>query len=84
MNALREIATAQNGMISIVVPKEYKQKRFEVIAIPIDEKDETTALKNKMAAFLKTLPTTKPAIDDAIIFDEIKAIRKQRYARNQH
>ena len=84
MNALREIVTAQNGRISILIPREFKQKRFEVIVIPIDDLDEKMALKNKMTAFLETLPKTEPAIDDAMILDEIKEIRKQRYERNQH
>ncbi len=84
MNALREITTAQNGRISIIIPKEFKQKKFEVIVIPIDDIDEKMALKNKMTAFLKTLPTIEPDIDESMIMDEIKLIRKIRYDRNQH
>ena len=84
MDALREITTAQNGRISIIIPKKFKQKRFEVIVIPIDDIDEKMALKNKMTAFLKTLPTTEPDIDNSIVLDEIKLIRKKRYDRNQN
>ena len=81
MNALRQIVTPSNGQLLIDIPKEYQQKRFEVIVLPIDETTEQDILKDKMAAFLNTLPSTEPNITDAEILAEIKAVRKERYAR---
>ncbi|MBB3837208.1 hypothetical protein FHS57_001202 [Runella defluvii] len=81
MNALRQILTPSNGQLLIDIPKEYQQKRFEVIVLPIDETTEQDILKAKMTAFLNTLPTTEPTITEAEILAEIKAVRKERYER---
>ncbi len=40
MNALRQIVSPQNGRIWIDLPKEFSQKRFEVIVLPVEEPDE--------------------------------------------
>ena len=81
MNAIRQIVSPQNGRISIDLPNEFTQKRFEVIVLPIDETTEQDILKAKMTAFLNTLPTTEPTITEAEILAEIKAVRKERYER---
>lgn len=81
MNAIRQIAVSLNGQILIDIPKEYKQKRFEVIILPIEETIEQDILKAKMNAFLNTLPTSEPNISDADILAEIKAIRHERFER---
>ncbi len=39
MNALRQIVSPQNGRLWIDLPKEFSQKRFEVIVLPVDEPD---------------------------------------------
>ena len=41
MNAIRQIVIPQNGRIWIDVPKEFFQKRVEVIVFPVDEPDPT-------------------------------------------
>lgn len=84
MNALREIISPKNGRLSIVIPKNFNQKRFEVIVIPIEDNEPTTFIKSQMDAFLKTLPNAEPQIDNDLILNEIKEIRQKRYERNQH
>lgn len=49
MNALRQILTPSNGQLLIDIPKEYQQKRFEVIVFPIDEPAEKDSKKLAMA-----------------------------------
>ena len=44
MNAIRQIVSPQNGRIWIDVPKEFAQKRFQVIVLPIEETDEPSLL----------------------------------------
>ena len=36
MNALRQIVVPQNGRLWIDVPKEFSQKRVEVIVLPVE------------------------------------------------
>jgi hypothetical protein len=48
MNALREIVSSKNGRISMRLPKQYTQQRFEVIVIPIEEKVFQDALSKTM------------------------------------
>lgn len=79
MNALRQIVSPQNGRLLIEIPKEYPQKRFEVIILPIDDTDTKTQLKTKMAAFLATLPADEPELSEADIIAEIKSVRTARY-----
>lgn len=81
MNALRQIVSPQNGRLWIDLPKEYQQKRYEVIVLPIDEPSEKEQLQLKMTQFLDTLPADEPALTDAEIMAEIKAVRATRYAR---
>ena len=40
MNAIRQIVSPQNGRIWIDVPKEFAQKRVEVVFWPVEEPDE--------------------------------------------
>jgi hypothetical protein len=54
INALRQIVTTKNGVVSIRIPKEYTQKRFELIVLPIDKPTDFEQIKAKMNAFLKT------------------------------
>lgn len=79
MNAIRQIVSPQNGRLLIEIPKEYQQKRFEVIVFPIDESDAKTQIQNKMAAFLATLPADEPELSEADIIAEIKSVRAARY-----
>ena len=81
MNALRQIVSPQNGRLWIDLPKEYQQKRYEVIVLPIDEPSEKEQLQLKMAQFLDTLPADEPALTEAEIMAEIEAVRATRYAR---
>lgn len=81
MNALRQILSPLNGQLLIDIPKEYQQKRFEVIVLPIEETPEQDILQAKMSAFLNTLPISEPAISETEILAEIKAVRKERYER---
>ncbi|MCU0339297.1 MAG: hypothetical protein MUE30_05400 [Spirosomaceae bacterium] len=49
MNALRQIISPENGKLLIEIPKEYQQKRFEVIVLPIDEPADKDEKKLAMA-----------------------------------
>lgn len=82
MDALRQILTPQNGKLSVKLPKEYTQKRFEVIVLPLDEPTEIEDIKSKINAFLETLPGSEPDITNNEILAEIKAVRQQRYDRH--
>jgi hypothetical protein len=84
MNALREIVTSKNGLLSIRIPKEYTQRQFEVIVIPIEESSETTIIKAKMNAFIKSLPLHEPTITESDVLDEIQTVRHNRYAQKQN
>jgi hypothetical protein len=81
MDVLREIVVPKNGKILVRIPKNYPQKRFEVIVIPIED-TETDLLKAKMNAFLNTLPNAEPLLSEVEIIDEIKAVRQKRYANH--
>ena len=81
MNALRQIVTPQNGRLSVQLPKEYTQKRFEVIVLPIDEPTDLELIKAKMKAFLETLPIEEPNVTTDEIVAEINTVRKERYDR---
>jgi hypothetical protein len=77
MNALRQIVSPFNGQILIDIPKEFKQKRFEVIVLPIDDISEKEILQTKMNLFLNTLPILEPNLSEDDILAEIKAVRKE-------
>ena len=79
MNAIRQIVSPLNGRISIDIPKEYQQKSFEVIILPIDEASDKEQIQAKMARFLQTLPVTEPDLTDADIMAEIKDVRAKRH-----
>lgn len=64
MNALRQIVMPKNGKLSVQLPKEYTQKSFEVIVLPIDEPTNIEQIKAKMNAFLETLPDEEPTLID--------------------
>jgi hypothetical protein len=79
MNALREIVSPKNGRLSIKIPKEYTQERFEVIVIPIEEKNINETIQRQMEKLLKLLPSQEPNISLEDIVSEIKTIRTERY-----
>ena len=81
MNALRQIVTQKDGKLSVQLPKEYTQKSFEVIVLPIDEPTDIELIKAKINAFLETLPTDEPDLTTDEILAEVKAVRKERYDR---
>jgi hypothetical protein len=81
MNALRQIVTQKDGKLSVQLPKEYTQKSFEVIVLPIDEPTDIELIKAKINAFLETLPTDEPDLTTDEILAEVKAVRKDRYDR---
>lgn len=81
MNALRQVLGPQNGQLIIDLPKEYQQKRFEVIVLPIDDTDIKTQIHIKMDTFLATLPSDETELSNAEILAEIKAVRTARYAQ---
>jgi hypothetical protein len=81
MNAIRQIISPKNGKISIDIPKQYAQKRFEVIVLPLDEPIELDDIKAKMTAFLATLPAEEAPLTDVDILNEVKTVRSERYAK---
>ena len=81
MNALRQIVVPKNGKLSVQLPKEYTQKSFEVIVLPIDEPTDIELIRAKMNAFLETLPADEPDLTTDEILAEVKAVRKERYDR---
>lgn len=81
MNVLRQIVTPQNGKLSVQLPKEYTQKSFEVIVLPINEPTDIELVKAKMNAFLETLPADEPDLTTDEILAEVKAARQERYDR---
>lgn len=84
MNDIRSIFTPKNGQLLIDIPREYKQKRFEIIVIPIEESEEESILKAKMDAFVKTLPANEPDISEAEIILEIKSVRQENQDRRKN
>ena len=81
MNAIRQILSPANGKLLIDIPKEYQQKRFEVIVLPIEDTQTKEDLQEKINAFLKTLPTDEPNITEDEIMAEIKSVRTERYGK---
>jgi hypothetical protein len=79
MDAIRQTLAPQNGKLTITLPKEYKQKKFEVIVLPIEEHSEKKSLLEKMNLLISNLPKSNPDITDEDIIAEIKAVRKDRY-----
>lgn len=81
MNAIRQIVSPSNGQLLIDIPKEYQQKRFEVIVLPIEDAQIRENLQEKINAFLNTLPADEPDMTEAEIMAEIKAVRTERYGK---
>jgi hypothetical protein len=79
LDALRQILSPQDGRILINIPKEYKQKRFEVIVLPIEDVNEADTIQNKLSDFLKSLPKEEPSISEEEILKEVKKVRQERY-----
>ncbi len=49
MEALRQIVTAHNNILSIPIPKEYQSTKLEVIIIPLDFKQKKVKSKESLA-----------------------------------
>lgn len=79
MNAFRRIITPENGKIMVDVPKEYGERRIEVILLPVDEAAEKERIENKINTFLSTLPESEPDISEEEILKEIREVRAKRY-----
>ena len=81
MNALRQIVSQFEGKILIEIPKEFKQKKFEVILLPIEDSFENETLKAQISLFLDSLPRIEPDISEAEIIAEIKSVRKINFGK---
>ena len=69
MNALREIVTKKNGRVSMRIPKEYAQQRFEIIVIPIEDspKDSLALLMDKIGYEAQKQGLTPEILNDLLI-----------------
>jgi hypothetical protein len=79
MDALRQTLIPKDGKLTITLPKDYTQKKFDVIVLPIEENLEKKSLAEKMNLLLSSLPKNEPDITDEEILNEIKEVRKSRY-----
>lgn len=83
MNALRQFVTSVNGSLTIKLPKEYSQKKLEVIVMPAtdDLTGNTEQLQSKINSLISNLPSAQPNITDQEIIDEVKMVRKLRHEK---